>query len=150
MATKSGATLLVLACGVAGLVGGCGEKGGSSGGGGSAAPAAPRVSVSSEAVAGRKLFITTCAPCHGDTGKGDGSQAAALAVKPRNLANEPFKYIKFEDGTPREDAVVAFLKVGSPETGMAPYGAQYSEQELKQLAAYILMIHKVEEPTAGG
>jgi mono/diheme cytochrome c family protein len=147
---KTSVMATVAACGVLAVVGACGKGGGSGDGSGASAPAPTKTAVSSEAVAGRKLFITTCAPCHGETGKGDGAQAATLAVKPRNLAAEHFKYIQFAEGTPREDAVVAFLKVGNPETGMAPYGAQYSDQELKQLAAYILMIHKVEEPTAGG
>ncbi len=33
------------------------------------------------------IFKTTCTPCHGATGKGDGVAAAALNPKPRNFSD---------------------------------------------------------------
>ena len=38
--------------------------------------------------AGRSLFDTNCAMCHGNTGKGDGPAGAALNPKPKNLAGK--------------------------------------------------------------
>ena len=35
--------------------------------------------------AGKDLFITNCASCHGDSAKGDGPAAAALDPAPANL-----------------------------------------------------------------
>jgi mono/diheme cytochrome c family protein len=35
--------------------------------------------------AGKQLFATNCAPCHGNEGKGDGSAGASLNPKPANL-----------------------------------------------------------------
>ena len=34
---------------------------------------------------GRMLFMNNCAVCHGETGRGDGPQAAALSIPPANL-----------------------------------------------------------------
>jgi mono/diheme cytochrome c family protein len=33
---------------------------------------------------GKKLYVTYCSSCHGETGKGDGPAAASLPVKPAN------------------------------------------------------------------
>jgi mono/diheme cytochrome c family protein len=38
--------------------------------------------------AGKSLFESTCAICHGSTGKGDGPAGAALNPKPKNLADK--------------------------------------------------------------
>lgn len=42
--------------------------------------------VAQDAAKGKEVFTTTCAPCHGAEGKGDGAAAAALNPKPANLA----------------------------------------------------------------
>ena len=34
---------------------------------------------------GRKVYLDSCSPCHGITGKGDGIVAANLYVKPRDF-----------------------------------------------------------------
>ena len=58
-----------------------------------AAPAAPsvadfKVDLSADHVAsGHGIYHTTCAPCHGEGGKGDGPAAIALNPKPRDHTN---------------------------------------------------------------
>ncbi|HQY61967.1 MAG: c-type cytochrome [Myxococcales bacterium] len=39
----------------------------------------------------KKLFETTCSPCHGTTGKGDGPAAAALNPKPRAYSDKAWQ-----------------------------------------------------------
>ena len=51
-----------------------------------AAPAAPKVTAAVRARA-RELYTSTCAACHGETGKGDGPGAAGLDPKPRNFGD---------------------------------------------------------------
>jgi mono/diheme cytochrome c family protein len=58
-----------------------------------AAPAAPtmadfKVDMSADHIAaGHSIYHTTCAPCHGEGGKGDGPAAIALNPKPRDHTN---------------------------------------------------------------
>jgi mono/diheme cytochrome c family protein len=37
--------------------------------------------------AGKKLFASNCASCHGETGQGDGKAGATLNPKPANLVD---------------------------------------------------------------
>lgn len=55
-------------------------------------PVPPRPAVSPVSVAaGRVIFRTYCATCHGETGRGDGPLAASLPTRPRNLAASRLK-----------------------------------------------------------
>ncbi|MFS4458688.1 c-type cytochrome [Bdellovibrio sp. HCB2-146] len=47
--------------------------------------AEPWVSTPEMVTYGKKVFMTNCAMCHGNEGKGDGAAGAALNPKPRNL-----------------------------------------------------------------
>lgn len=40
---------------------------------------------------GKALFMSTCMPCHGPAGKGDGPASVAFNPKPRNFTAEKFK-----------------------------------------------------------
>lgn len=44
---------------------------------------------------GKADFVKLCAPCHGDSGKGDGPQAAHLAKRPADLTVVTQKYGSF-------------------------------------------------------
>ena len=39
---------------------------------------------------GQKIYKTTCAPCHGESGKGDGPAAVAYDPKPRDHTNRDY------------------------------------------------------------
>lgn len=43
--------------------------------------------------AGRGLYTTNCAPCHGDSGSGDGPVAHLLKTKPKDLVNGVSKHL---------------------------------------------------------
>lgn len=58
--------------------------------GAAAAPAGPDlvIDMSPESItSGKWTYETTCSPCHGDGGKGDGPAAVALNPKPRDHTN---------------------------------------------------------------
>lgn len=57
----------------------------------SAAAQAPGASPAAITPAIRETFKNTCAPCHGETGKGDGPGSAALTPKPRNYTDKEWQ-----------------------------------------------------------
>jgi len=93
IALLSGTTLLT-SCG-----GGSDKLNQDQQGGASATPSTPaapaaaptadiKIDMSPEHLAmGQATYHTTCAPCHGEKGKGDGPAAAALNPKPRDHSN---------------------------------------------------------------
>lgn len=100
-------------------------------GGGASGPSVP-----GSIARGKELFDLNCALCHGATGAGDGPGAAGLAVKPRNLNTEPYKYVEIGGHPSEAEALVAYLKVGRIENGMPPY-SHLSEADLGSLALYV-------------
>jgi len=116
---------LAVATGLALGLAACGESGGSK-------PAGPTVAGPN----GQKLFAVNCAVCHGDTGKGDGISAATLAVKPRNLTTEPYKYVDIAGVGDEVGALVEYIKVGRVENGMPPFG-HLAEPDIKALATFV-------------
>jgi mono/diheme cytochrome c family protein len=67
-----------------------------------------------EIQAGRALFATHCAACHGESGRGDGASAAGFATKPSDLTDG-----RLMNGLPDEflDSVITY---GGPAQGLAP------------------------------
>lgn len=135
----------IAALGLAFTLAGCG---GESGGSASSTPAATGPD-------GKKLFSTNCAVCHGETGHGDGAGAAALAVKPRNLTTEPYKYVDIAGHNGNEiDALMGYIKVGRPENGMPPFG-HLPEDQIRALAKFVSGVRPQpnfveEKPAEGG
>jgi mono/diheme cytochrome c family protein len=66
--------------------------------------------------AGRELFRTNCAACHGDNGMGDGPTAPTLDPKPRNFHS----LTGWTNGS-KVSQIYRTLEEGIPRTGMASY-----------------------------
>lgn len=85
--------------------------------------------------AGQKTYNTLCVACHGQTGKGDGPAAAALPVKPKNLADA--KYVK----TLTDEHLFKVIKEGGTSVGlspiMVPWGGQIDDQGIWNVVSYI-------------
>jgi len=65
------------------------------GGGEAAEPADPNAPVVHEVTPalleqGQGVYMVNCAPCHGETGRGDGPAAATLNPPPRNHSNSEY------------------------------------------------------------
>lgn len=65
---------------------------------------------------GKTLFSTTCSPCHGAEGKGDGPAGATLNPKPRN-----FHELSGWTNGPQFQNMYKTLQEGIPNRGMASY-----------------------------
>ena len=84
--------------------------------------------------AGAQLYHENCAPCHGDTGKGDGDTGKILKKKPANFTDE--KVMSEEtDGS-------LFWKMGEGRGPMPSWKDELSDKERWQLVIYIRKLTK--------
>ena len=85
--------------------------------------------------AGKQLYATHCAACHGESGKGDGASAAAFATRPFDftaghlLNNLPDEFL------------IDVVRDGGPAQGLAPtmppFNRTLSEAQIRQVVAYV-------------
>jgi caa(3)-type oxidase subunit IV len=81
-------------------------------------------------------FGTVCATCHGAGGAGDGPAGAALDPRPASFIDPAFW-----EGRDR-DRIITVIRDGAASVGgsalMAPWGALYTEEQLEQMADYVM------------
>ncbi len=90
---------------------------------------------SREIVTGRQLYVTHCAVCHGDAGRGDGPSAAGFATKPSDLADG-----RLMNTLPDAFIVNIILRGGPAEglsPGMPPFGTYLGEAHARDITAYL-------------
>jgi mono/diheme cytochrome c family protein len=84
--------------------------------------------------AGAQLFHENCAPCHGETGKGDGDTGKIIKKKPANFTDA--KLMSEEtDGS-------LFWKMGEGRGPMPSWKDELSDKERWQLVNYIRKLTK--------
>ena len=82
--------------------------------------------------AGKALYDTQCATCHGATGKGDGKMAANIPdPKPSDMTDATWKHGK-TDGE-----IFAVIKDGAKGTAMRGYGARIKPDDMWNMVNYI-------------
>jgi mono/diheme cytochrome c family protein len=79
--------------------------------------------------AARQLFLDKCAECHGDTGKGDGSQAKMYDPRPADLTDAA-RMKSISDGE-------LFYKISEGHRPMPAFKKRYSEEQRWQLVLFI-------------
>lgn len=89
--------------------------------------------------AGAQLFHENCAPCHGDTGKGDGDTGKIIKKKPADFTDQ--KLMSEEtDGS-------LFWKMGEGRGPMPSWKDELSDKERWQL---VIFIRKLAKDAAAG
>lgn len=85
----------------------------------------------------RTRFTQLCAPCHGETGHGDGTLAARLAQRPANLTQGPWRHLpEGLSAAERELHLTRLIKFGVPGTAMA--GREYlPDEDVVSLARFV-------------
>ena len=78
--------------------------------------------------AGKQIFTTTCVPCHGPGGHGDGPAAAALNPRPANFSSP---------AVAGESDGALFWKLSEGRGAMVPFKGSLSETQRWQLVSYI-------------
>ncbi len=92
----------------------------------------PMKATAGSIAAGKKLYDTQCATCHGDTGKGDGKLAAAMKdPKPSDLADASWKH-GATDGE-----IFTLIRDGSKGTGMRGYASRMKTEDLWNVVNYL-------------
>jgi mono/diheme cytochrome c family protein len=85
--------------------------------------------------AGRDVFASNCAPCHGASGRGDGPAAQALPVKPADLA-ERLSVNQYSD-----DYLFRVISKGGASAGksdiMPAWAGVLNEQQIRQLISFL-------------
>ncbi|MFN8389420.1 MAG: cytochrome c [Bdellovibrionota bacterium] len=83
--------------------------------------------------AGEKVYAKRCAGCHGDTGDGDGPDAADLGIHPAKLSQM----------NPAEESDGAlFWKIQTGKKPMPKYGAKLTPDEIWQVIVYVRSFRK--------
>jgi mono/diheme cytochrome c family protein len=84
---------------------------------------------------GRESYLQNCAPCHGESGKGDGPSAQGLGVPPAVFAD----YDAIAD-LPLSDWFDV-TKNGRMDRMMPPWGARLTDQQIWDTVAYAWTLH---------
>lgn len=79
--------------------------------------------------AGRKLYLDKCVECHGETGKGDGSQAKMYDPQPTNFTDAAH-INSISDGE-------LFYKISQGHRPMPSFKKRYTEEQRWQLVLFI-------------
>lgn len=84
---------------------------------------------------GKPIFDARCASCHGPQGHGDGPQAPFLSPRPASLVSAATSV--------KSDAeLLAVIANGKPRTAMPAWKAELTEEERRDVLAYIrTLIH---------
>lgn len=92
--------------------------------------AAPRAAQGNELA--RKLFLTNCAPCHGETGDGHGT--TQLDRPARSFMDGGFSF----GNTP--EALFKTISTGIPGSPMPAFDSSLKEEERRLLASYVVTL----------
>ncbi|MFQ6675311.1 MAG: c-type cytochrome [Fidelibacterota bacterium] len=87
---------------------------------------------------GRKIYIESCALCHGVSGKGDGPVAGNLSVKPRNFTDGKFKLRSTSSGqVPLDNDLYRTLGRGMGHDNAMPAWSNLPTDHKKAVIQYI-------------
>ena len=81
--------------------------------------------------AGKKLYDSQCASCHGTAGKGDGKAGALLKPTPSDLTDGDWKHGQ-ADGD-----IFTIIRDGAKQTGMRAYGSRIPTNDIWNLVNYV-------------
>lgn len=100
-------------------------------------PATPAAASRDELLAaGKQVFNTYCASCHGEAGDGNGLAARFLFPTPRNFREAKLRLVTTANRIPSDDDLMHVIDRGMPGSAMFPF-EHLSESDRKALVAYV-------------
>ncbi|HEU5261827.1 MAG TPA: c-type cytochrome [Gemmatimonadales bacterium] len=91
-----------------------------------------------DSTAGKAVYDTWCAGCHGDAGAGDGAAAAYMLPRPRDFTGAIYKIRSTASGQLPTDAdLMRAIDNGLPGTAMPEWKTRLSETERRDVMAYL-------------
>ena len=91
--------------------------------------------------AGKKLYATHCASCHGVEGKGDGKAGALLKPVPSDLTDSSWKHGS-TDGE-----IFTLVRNGTKDTSMKAFGGRLPTQDIWHLVNYLRTLSPKPKPS---
>ena len=88
---------------------------------------------------GREIYQARCLECHGSGGHGDGPRAALLAPRPGNL-------VSAATSAKTDEELFAVITRGVPRTAMPGWEKELSEDDRKNVLAFIRSLVHFQEP----
>ncbi len=82
-------------------------------------------------LAGQKLYLANCAPCHGTNGKGDGPAAAGMNPRPADFTQHMLL------GKHTDGQVFLWIKNGYPNSAMPVWDNRLTDEQIWQLVDYL-------------
>jgi mono/diheme cytochrome c family protein len=88
---------------------------------------------------GKPIYEDRCASCHGLQGRGDGPQAPFLSPRPGNLVSAGIS-------VKSDKELLAVIANGKPRTAMPAWKDLLTEEERRDVLAYIRSLVRFNEP----
>lgn len=87
---------------------------------------------------GKKLYVTYCATCHGESGKGDGSAGLSLPVRPADHTNGAV--MNQLSDTFLMDIISKGGGAVGKSTFMPAWGGALNEKQIRDIVSYVRSI----------
>ncbi|MCP4319190.1 MAG: c-type cytochrome [Hyphomicrobiales bacterium] len=109
--------------------------------------AGPVQAQSADADNGEVIYAKRCQQCHGEEGDGLGPAAERLNPPPRDftLGLYKIKSSAFEEDFPNDDDLLRMVRDGMPGTAMPGWSDLLTDQEIRDVVAYIKIFAEIEE-----
>jgi mono/diheme cytochrome c family protein len=85
---------------------------------------------------GQALYRTSCSPCHGERGDGQGPAASRQPTRPRSFLRDSFRSAAAPGALPSDERFLQVIHDGLPDSSM-PSFSWMSDEERRAVLTYV-------------